>query len=142
VPAVQIMERPWNLRRRTILFSVSVIRFCRTLPGNDESAEIAKQVRRASSSIGAHYAAASRNKSDKDYINKMSGGIEEGDEAMYWFDILGEADIAPKEIVRPLRDEAEELVRIFVASRRTAITRQQRKRALKQQQKKGDRPGK
>ena len=63
LPLPWIMEKPWNLRQRTILFAVSVIQFCRTLPRNPECAEIASQLRRASSSIGAHYAAASRNKS-------------------------------------------------------------------------------
>src|SRR5258708_30399739 len=28
-----VMEKPWDLRERTILFGVSVIRFCRHLPG-------------------------------------------------------------------------------------------------------------
>ena len=89
------MEKPWGSRKRTILFSANVIRFCRTLPRNAECAEVASQVRRASSSIGAHHAAASRNKSDADYINKVSGGIEEGDEALDRFDVLAAAEMAP-----------------------------------------------
>ena len=75
------MEKPWDLRERTILFSVSVIRFCRTLPKSAQCAEIASQLRRSSSSNGAHFCAAQRCKSQRDYITKITGGIEEADEA-------------------------------------------------------------
>ena len=114
------MERSSDLRRRFILFAANVIRFCRGLPRNGEASEIAGQLRRAAGSFGAHYAAASRPKSDRDYVNKVSGGIEEGDEALYWFDVLVEAEIATQEAVHQLRDENDQLLRILVASRRTA----------------------
>jgi four helix bundle protein len=73
--------------------------------------------------MGAHHAAASRNKSDRDYVNKVSGGIEEGDEALYWFDVLVGCEIASADGVRDLRDETDQLVRILVASRSTAKAR-------------------
>ena len=123
------MGNPGDLRKRFILFAVSVIRFCRTLPRTSETSEIASQLRRAGSSIGAHYAAASRPKSDRDYVNKVSGGIEEGDEALYWFDVLVGAEIVAAEAISDLRDETEQLVRILVASRSTARARMQRQRA-------------
>jgi four helix bundle protein len=123
---------PGNLRNRFILFAVSVIRFCRTLPRTSEASEIANQLRRAGGSIGAHYAAATRPKSDRDYVNKVSGGIEEGDEALYWFDVLVGADIVAADAISALRDETEQLVRILVASRSTARARIQRQRARKE----------
>jgi four helix bundle protein len=125
------MEKPWDLRERTILFAVSVIRFCRHLPKTGEAAEIATQLRRAGGSVGAQYAASRRNKSDKDFISKISGAIEESDEAVYWFDVLVRAEIAREESARALRGEANELVAIFVASRSTAIERLQRAKAAK-----------
>ncbi len=129
------MNKPWDLRERTILFSVNVIQFVRTLPHDAESAEIASQLRRSSSSIGAHLAAAKRNKSDKDYINKISGGIEEGDESLYWFDVLIGAEICSEDSARELRAEANELVSILVASRTTAIERQARNKKLQAEKK-------
>ena len=123
------MGKPWDLRERTILFAVSVIRFCRQLPKTTEAAEIASQLRRAGGSVGAQYAASRRNKSDKDFISKISGAIEEGDETVYWFDVLARSEIAREEAIRPLSGEANELVAIFVASRSTAIERQQRTKA-------------
>ena len=123
------MDKPWDLRKRMIQFTVSVIRFCRTLAGNPEAWDICRQLRRAASSIGAHYCAAKRNKSDDDYINKISGGIEEGDETLYWFDVLVEAGIASPDAVAPLRSEADELVSILVKSKSTAVSRREMNRA-------------
>lgn len=124
------MDKSPDLRRRFILFAANVIRFCRRLPSTSEASEIASQLRRAGSSFGAHYAAASRPKSDRDYVNKVSGGIEEGDEALYWFDVLVESGITTREVVHVLRDETDQLLRILVASRSTVkarIRRQQLK---------------
>ena len=122
------MDKPWDLKERTILFAVSVIRFCRELPRTTEAAEIASQLRRAGGSVGAHYRAAKRNRSTKDFINKMGGAIEEGDECMLWLEVLVMADIAREDLARPLLKEANELVSIFTASRTTAIRRSARKR--------------
>jgi len=122
------MEKPWDLRERTILFAISVIRFCRSLPSTRESAEIASQLRRSGSSIGAQYCAARRNKSDNDYISKLGGAIEEGDETMFWFDVLSRAGVATEAVVGPLRGEANELVAILIASRTTAIERRAKAR--------------
>ena len=125
------MKKPWDLRERTLEFAVDVIRFCRTLPHTDEAREIAGQLRRASSSVGAHYAAAQRNKSDDDYINKISGGIEEADEATFWLDVLIRAEIADPQTAAPLRHEADELAKILLACRSTAIERRDKNRRAK-----------
>jgi four helix bundle protein len=125
------MEKPWDLRERTILFAVSVIRFCRSLPRGAEAAEIASQLRRSSSSVGAHYVAARRNKSDADYISKLNGGIEEAEESTFWFDLLLRADITSESAAGPLRHEADQLCKILISCRSTAIQRRERAKAEK-----------
>jgi len=125
------MSKPWDLRERTLQFAGDVMRFCRTLPKTDEAREIAGQLRRASSSTGAHYAAAQRNRSDDDYINKMSGGIEEAEEATFWLDLLIRSEVAPERTASPLRKEADELAKIFLGCRSTAIERRDRRKASK-----------
>jgi four helix bundle protein len=127
---------PWDLGERTVRFTVAVIRFCRRLPRTDEAIEIAGQLRRSASSVGAHYRAAKRNKSDKDYINKVSGGIEEGDEALYWFEVLKAAEIATAEQIGQLDLECDAIVSILVKCRSTAIARVERNKAAKKKKRK------
>jgi len=129
------MQKPWDLRERTLNFAVAVIKFCRTLPKTDEAREIAGQVRRSTSSIGAHYVAAQRNKSDDDYISKTGGAIEEADESTFWFDLLIRSEIAAEATAAPLRSEADELAKILIKCRSTAIERRERLKAAKRKSK-------
>jgi four helix bundle protein len=55
-----------------------------------------------------------------DFIAKLGGALEEADEAGYWLEVLVEAAITTSNVAGPLLREADELTRIFVASRETA----------------------
>src|ERR687888_312072 len=117
------MKKPWDLRERTMWFAINVIRFCRDLPRTAEAAEIANQLRRAAGSAGAHYSASKRARSNKDFISKMDGAIEESDEAMFWLNVPLLSEITRDPRAGELRSETNELVSIFVASRTTAVLR-------------------
>ena len=78
----------------------------------------------AATSVAAHYRAICRAKSRADFINKLSGAIEEVDESALWLEILAEAGICASARTRPLWREADELTRIFVRSRETARAKQ------------------
>jgi hypothetical protein len=54
--------------------------------------------------------------------------IEEGDEVMFWLELLVDSGIARSADVQPLREEANELVAIFTSSRTTAMERRAKKR--------------
>ncbi|HET8675936.1 MAG TPA: four helix bundle protein [Blastocatellia bacterium] len=44
----------------------------------------------------------------------MEGGLQELEEAMCWLELLVEAEILPKERLKPLCNETEELIAMFV----------------------------
>ena len=50
----------------------------------------------------------------------MEGGLQELDEVSYWMELLVESATLSHEHVRPLMDEANELIAMFVASVKTA----------------------
>jgi four helix bundle protein len=97
----QGMSKPWDLKERTMLFALNILRFCRGLPRTDEAAEIASQPRRAGGSTGAQYRAATRTKSESDYINKIAGAIEECDESLFLLELLARARIAQRNDIQP-----------------------------------------
>ena len=70
--------------------------------------------------IGANYRPSCRAKSRPDFISKLTTAEEEADETQYWLELLMEASICRSETVAALIDESEQLVRIFVASIKTA----------------------
>jgi|KBSSwiStaDraftv2_1062776.scaffolds.fasta_scaffold1039864_2 four helix bundle protein len=115
---------PDDLKRRTKTFAVDVIQFARSVPRDPINGQIASQLTDAATSVAAHYRAVCRAKSRADFINKLSGAIEEVDESALWLEILSEAGICASSKTTPLWREADELTRIFVRSRETARAKQ------------------
>jgi four helix bundle protein len=117
---------PEDLKARTKKFAVDVIRFAKAIPRDHINDEIASQLTDAATSTAAHYRAVCRARSRADFINKLSGAVEEVDESALWLEILTEAEISPKTQTRPLWVDADELTRILVRSRETARANRER----------------
>ncbi len=108
-------DRKRALRRRTKRFAGDVVRLFINLDRRNEVVSIlAKQMIRAGTSVGANYREASRARSDADFISKIELCTQEADETQYWLELLHEdCDISEKQI-KPIWDEADELISIFV----------------------------
>jgi len=62
-------------------------------------------------------------------IHKLTIVEEEGDETMYWLELLGEAGLLPPTQLAPLTQEANEIVAMTVASIRTLRKKQRPSRS-------------
>jgi len=65
-------------------------------------------------------------------VAKLSIALEEADEVLFWLRLLVRIELAGKDSVRPIANEANELVKIFVASRKTMMNRIGRKASSRQ----------
>lgn len=111
---------PQDLRERTKLFALRIIRLYTSLPKTAEAQVIGRQLLRSGTSVGAHYREAHRSKSTADFISKMEGWLQELDESAYWLELLVESGIVPALKLADLHKETDELIAIFVASVKTA----------------------
>lgn len=109
-----------DLKKRTFLFGLRVMRLCESLPETRSGKTIANQLIRCGTSVGANYRAAHRAKSAKDFIAKLGIVEEECDEAVYWLELAVAAGCVKEAAVADLLDEANQLTAITVASIRTA----------------------
>jgi four helix bundle protein len=75
---------PDDLKARTKKFAVDIVRFAKSIPRDPINSEIASQLSDAATSAAAHYRAVCRAKSRADFINMLSGAIEEVDESALW----------------------------------------------------------
>ena len=117
------VESPVNendLKKRTKLFGLKVIRLVESLPSGQTARTIGNQLLRSGMSVGANYRAACRGRSKADFIAKAGISLEEADECLYWMEMLQEAGIVPVDKMKDLMKEADELVAIFTASIKTA----------------------
>ena len=78
--------------------------------------------------FGANYRAACRAKSAADMLNKLKIVEEEGDETLYWLELLKESKSAPDAVLDPLIKETDEIVAMTVASIKTIKSKIQNQR--------------
>ncbi len=109
-----------KMQARTKEFALRIVRLVRVLPKNNEGQVIGRQLLRAGTSVAANYRATCRARSHAEFISKMSVVLEEADESAFWLELLSDAGTVPASKLMLLRDEADQLVRIFASSLSTA----------------------
>ncbi len=112
-----------ELRERTMVFAVRILKMVEALPRTTAGRTIGAQIARSSSSVASNYRASLRSKSDADFINKITIVLEEADETGFWIELAGRVGLVPQKRLTPLQEEAEELTRIFNATRTTTKRR-------------------
>ncbi len=101
-------------------FALRIIRLAGAMPRSQAGQVIGRQRLRAGSSVGANYRAACRARSRADFAAKMGIVEEEADEALYWLELLVRSGLMELGRVEELMKEANEIVAIVTASRKTA----------------------
>jgi four helix bundle protein len=114
---------PDELEARARAFGLRVIRLVDALPNSVAGRAMGNQLIRSGTSVAANYRAARRARSSREFSSKLGIVVEEADESEFWLGLIVDSDLLVRQRVEPLRREAEELMRIFASSRRTASRR-------------------
>ena len=93
---------------------------CRRIAEDNGGSALASQIVRSGTSVAANYRAACRAKSTADFIAKMGIVEEEADETLFWLELLEESGLVTAAKLTAIKQEADELVAITVASIKTA----------------------
>lgn len=109
-----------ELRRRTQQFAVAIINLVQNLPDQNAAKIIGNQLLRCGMSVGANYRAACRARSPADFVAKLKIVEEECDESIYWMELLLAMQIVNDAAIDSLNKEAGQILRIVVASIKTA----------------------
>ena len=109
-----------DLKRRTKAFALRILKLVDALPTTTAGRALASQIVRSGSSAAANYRAACRAKSTADFIAKMGIVEEEADETLFWLELLEESQLVGAAKLTAVKQEADELLAITVASIKTA----------------------
>lgn len=109
-----------ELKARTKAFGLRIIKLVDAMPRSLAGRVIGKQLLRSATSVGANYRAACRAQSHAEFAAKLSIVVEEADEALYWLELVNESGLIKAERLGGLLREANELLAIVSASRKTA----------------------
>ena len=110
----------FNLKDRTKAFALAVVGLVEDLPRGRGADAIGNQLLRSGTSVGANYRAACRSRSRREFLAKLGIVEEEADETQFWLDLVIARGLADTDRAMKLREEAQQLVAIVVASIRTA----------------------
>src|SRR6476659_11426051 len=114
------MRNQSDLKKRTKAFALRILKLVDTLPKTTAGRALASQIVRSGTSVAANYRAACRARSIADFIAKMGLVEEEADETLFWLELLEESELVTAAKVTAIKEEANELIAITVASIKTA----------------------
>ena len=121
--SASVIDRSREMQDRCFEFAAKCVLATRHLAKAPEAWVVRSQLTRCATSVGANYRAAGRALSSRGFVAKLSIALEEADESFYWLQLCARVGLLRPEFVDPLIKEAEELIRIFSASRRTVRNR-------------------
>jgi four helix bundle protein len=109
-----------DLKKRTKAFALRILKLVDALPNTTAGRALASQIVRSGTSVAANYRAACRAKSTADFVAKMGIVEEEADETLFWLELLEESELVSPAKLAAIKQEANELIAITVASIKTA----------------------
>ncbi|MEM9281911.1 MAG: four helix bundle protein [Verrucomicrobiota bacterium] len=117
------MNSNYDLEERLLEFAAETVRLCETLPRTESGRHMAKQLMKSATSPLAHHGEAQAAESRNDFIHKMKIAHKELRESIRWMRLIHRVPLlSSPETISPLISEADQLIRIFHASVRTAQT--------------------
>lgn len=106
-------SKHYDLEERTLLFAKKVREFVKALPKGISNIEDARQLVRASGSVGANYIEANESLSKKDFLMRIKICRKEAKESRYWLNLVEEESFSSQKDA--LIQESTELMNIFGA---------------------------
>jgi four helix bundle protein len=112
------MKKQNIVQEKSFDFAVKIVLFCRTFRSTGEY-ELAKQLLKCGTSVGANIEEAIAAQSRKDFVSKLSIASKEARETHYWLKLIKETGIFDENLTDYIAD-VEELIRLLTAIVKTS----------------------
>jgi four helix bundle protein len=113
-----------ELLQRTKQFTLRIFKLVGALPQTIHGRAVAAQLIRSGTSVAANYHAVCRARSKPEFVAKFGVVEEEADETVFWLELIIETELLRAAKVKPLLNEASEIVAIMASSKKTAAKSQ------------------
>ena len=121
------MDKESIIAQKSFVFATRIIKAVRFIKEQKREYELANQLLRSGTSIGANVSEAKYGQSDKDFISKHKIALKEASETRYWLRLMEATDILSYESTKSLITDIEEIIKIL-----TSIINSMEKRQNKQ----------
>jgi len=111
----------YDLEERLLEYAARIIRLAEHVTPSPAGQHVALQVLRSGTSALPNHGEAQAAESNRDFIHKLKLSLKELRETERWLKLIQRVPLVKKPaLVEPLLQETDELIRIFVASIKTA----------------------
>jgi four helix bundle protein len=116
-----MMKQTYDLEERLLLFSTRIIKIVEQLANTKAGNHVAGQLLRSGTSPYPNHGEAQAAESPRDFIHKLRISLKELRETKRWLKLIQHVPLISKpELLHESIEETEELIKIFVASIKTA----------------------
>ena len=111
----------YDLEERLLDYAARIIRMTEQIRSSPAGAHVAQQILRSGTSALPNHGEAQAAESSRDFVHKLKLCLKELRETFRWLRLIQRVPlVADPSRIAPLLQETDELIRIFVASIRTA----------------------
>lgn len=97
------------------LFALRIFKLCKYLKHEKSEYEIAKQIFRSGTSIGANIAEAQYAESNSDFVHKLRVAIKESNETHYWLELLFESGTIDEKMFQSMEYDCNEITKLLTS---------------------------
>ena len=85
--------------------------------------ELARQLLRCGTSVGANIAESQRGQSDRDFLSKLQIAAKEANETEYWLKLLRRTDIISEEEFEDIYSDVKEVIKLLMSITKTMLNK-------------------
>ncbi len=122
-PKFLIMSSKSILKTKSFQFATRIIKLSHYLKKNHNAFELATQVFKSGTAIGALVREAEFAESSKDFIHKMHIGLKESNETEYWIELAMAAGFITRRMFNSINGDNKELLRMLISTVKTTKSR-------------------
>ena len=111
------MESP--LQQKSFQFALQIIKLSRHIKEAYNEFDIARQILKSGTSIGANIREAKNAQSHTDFISKLSIALKEADETQYWLELIHASDMMSEQSYQSANNDLKELIAMLTSSIKT-----------------------
>lgn len=109
-------QKIYDIKRRTYIYALEIIKFLATLPQDYLCQIISRQLLRSATSVGANIIEAQSASSRRDFANFYNHSLKSANESKFWLGLLMDSGKATSECANPILTETCELANILASS--------------------------
>ena len=107
------------LKEKSYAFALRIVKLYKYLCIHKEYV-LSKQVLRSGTAVGALVSEAEFGQSKADFISKLSIGLKEANETLYWLKLLKDSGYLEEKMFESIKPDVDELIKLLIASINTA----------------------